>query len=155
MRKPRNHSTFAIDNTLGLSSYLSGNVDEGIITTLPDEKISIITSGPIPPNPSELLESRRMKELLKQLMESYDFVIIDSPPIGHLVDGLILSTLVDGTVLVARAGKTTYDQFGNGLKKIKDINAHILGVVVNAMNAKIAGSGYYQQYYQYYSKEEK
>jgi capsular exopolysaccharide synthesis family protein len=155
MRKPRIHFTFGLDNTSGLSSYLSGNVDDNIITTLPDEKISIITSGPVPPNPSELLESKRMQRLLKQLKEEYDFVVIDSPPLGHLVDPLILSTLVDGTVLVARAGKTTYDQFGSGLKKMRDIDAHILGVVVNAMNAKIAGSGYYQQYYQYYSSEQK
>jgi len=154
MRKPRVHSTFGISNTVGLSSYLSGNADKDIIRSIDDEKISVITSGPIPPNPSELLESKSMQHLLQQLAEVYDFIIIDSPPIGHLVDGLILSTLVDGTVLVARAGKTTYDLFGSGLKKMLDIKAPILGAVLNSMSAKLAGSKYYH-YYEYYSRDGK
>ncbi len=154
MRKPRVHTTFGMDNSIGLSSYLSGNADKDIISSIADEKISVITSGPIPPNPSELLESQRMQHLLTQLSEVYDFIIIDSPPIGHLVDGLILSTLVDGTVLVARAGKTTYDLFGSGLKKMLDIKAPILGAVLNSMSAKLAGSKYYH-YYEYYSRDGK
>ena len=88
------------------------------------------------------------------MFEAYDVIIVDSPPIGHLVDGLILSTLVDGTLLVTRAGKTTYDLFGDGLKKIQDINATLLGVVVNSLSAKLAGSKYYH-YYEYYSRDQK
>jgi len=155
MRKPRVHSSFGIPNTVGLSTYLSGNTDdEKIIRTLPDEQISVITSGPIPPNPAELLESKRMEQLLQHMFETFDVIIVDSPPIGHLVDGLIISTLVDGTVLVTRAGKTTYDLFGEGLKKIQDINATLLGVVVNSLSAKLAGSKYYH-YYEYYSRDQK
>ncbi len=154
MRKPRVHSLFGMPNTVGLSSYLSGNSDEKIIRSLADEKIGVIPSGPIPPNPSELLESKRMQHLLQQLTGVYDFIIIDSPPIGHLVDGLILSTLVDGTVLVARAGKTTYDLFGSGLKKMQDIKAPILGAILNSMSAKLAGSKYHH-YYEYYSQDGK
>lgn len=155
MRKPRVHSTFGIPNTLGLSSYLSGNTDkEKLIHTLPDDEISVISSGPIPPNPAELLESKRMKQLLQHMSGTHDVIIIDSPPVGHLVDGLILSTLVDGTLLVTRAGKTTYDMFGSGLKKMQDINATILGVVVNSLSAKLAGSKYYH-YYEYYSQDQK
>jgi capsular exopolysaccharide synthesis family protein len=145
---------FALANTIGLSSYLSGNSDENIIHTLPEEQIDVIPSGPIPPNPAELLESRRMKNLLREVTEKYDFILFDSPPIGNLVDGLILSTLVDGTVLVAKAGTTTYDTFYNGLKKIIAVHTPILGVVLNSMSANLAGSKYYH-YYEYYSRDGK
>ncbi len=155
MRKPRVHSIFGIPNTLGLSSYLSGNTDEEkVIHTLPDEQISVVSSGPLPPNPAELLESKRMEQLLQHMSGTHDVIIIDSPPIGHLVDGLILSKLVDGTLLVTRAGKTTYDLFGSGLKKMQGINASILGVVVNSLSARLAGSKYYH-YYEYYSRDQK
>ena len=156
MRKPRVHNIFGIPNTLGLSNYLSGNIDEEekITHTLPDEGIHVVSSGPVPPNPAELLESKRMEQLLQHMSETYDVIIIDSPPVGHLVDGLILSKLVDGTLLVTRAGKTTYDLFGSGLKKMQDIKATILGVVVNSLSAKLAGSRYYH-YYEYYSRDPK
>ena len=154
MRRPRLHTMFGISNGVGLSSYLSGNSDEDIISPPAGEQIHVIPSGPIPPNPAELLESKRMRQLLRKMSTNYDFIIFDSPPIGHLVDGLIVSTLVDGTVLVVRAGTTTYDTFNNGLKKIIDIQAPVLGVVLNRMNAKLAGSRYYH-YYEYYTRERK
>lgn len=149
MRKPRIHTLVGISNKTGLSSYLSGNVDEEIIQTPENENIHVIPSGPIPPNPVELISSRRMKTLLKDMSEKYDYVFVDSPPIIHLADGLILSTLVEGTVLIARAGKVTYDVFNAGLKKLNDFNPHILGVVLNAMNTRLVGS---QSYYYYYYK---
>ena len=94
-----------------------------------------------------------MEQLLQHMSGTHDVIIIDSPPIGHLVDALILSTLVDGTLLVTRAGKTTYELFGSGLKKMLDINATILGVVVNSLSARLAGSKYYH-YYEYYSRDD-
>ena len=154
MRKPRLHTMFALTNSVGLSSYLSGSSDEEIIHPLPGEQIHIVPSGPIPPNPGELLESKRMKTLLREMSAQYDFILLDSPPIGNLVDGLIISTLVDGTILVARAGKTTYDTFNTGLKKILDMQTPILGVVLNSMSAGLAGSSYYH-YYEYYSRDGK
>ena len=154
MRKPRLHTLFALTNTIGLSSYLSGNSDENIIHSLADQHIDIIPSGPIPPNPAELLESKRMKTLIREMSDRYDFVLFDSPPIGSLVDGLLISTLVDGTVLVVRAGKTTHDSFNAGLKKIAAIQPRILGVILNSMTARIAGSRYYH-YYEYYSRDGK
>ena len=149
MRKPRIHTLTGIANKTGLSSYLSGNVDEEIIQIPENENIHVIPSGPIPPNPVELISSQRMKTLLKEMGDRYDYVFVDSPPIIHLADGLILSTLVEGTVLVARAGKVTYDVFNAGLKKLNDFNPHILGVVLNAMNTRLVGS---QSYYYYYYK---
>lgn len=153
MRKPKMHSLLGLSGEKGLSSYLSGNVDETIILASGENNIDIIPAGPIPPNPVELISSRRMKNLLQDMRQQYDYVIIDSPPILHLADGLILSTLVDGTVLVIRAGKTTYDLFTNGLKKLHDLNPRFLGVILNALNNRIGGPQSYYHYLEYYREE--
>jgi receptor protein-tyrosine kinase len=94
-----------------------------------------------------------MKSLLEQMRSRYDYIIIDSPPILHLADGLILSTLVDGTVLVTWAGKTTYDMFSTGLKKLHDFNPPILGVILNAQSHRTIGSQSYYYYREYYREE--
>lgn len=152
MRKPKMHSLLGAPGATGLSSYLSGNIDEKIIHTSREEKISIIPAGPIPPNPVELISSRRMKSLLQEMRKQFDYILIDSPPVLHLADGLILSTLVDGTVLVTRAGKTTYDTFSTGLKKLHDFKPRILGVILNALNNRIMGPQSYYHYMEYYSE---
>ncbi|HBI14607.1 MAG TPA: hypothetical protein DDY20_03685 [Desulfobulbaceae bacterium] len=155
MRKPRIHSLLNLPNNTGLSTYLSGNTDEKIVHRVPDKNIYIIPSGPIPPNPVELISSHRMIILLEDMGREYDFIFIDSPPIIHLADGLILSTLVDGTVLVARAGRVTTDIFTAGLKKLNDFKPHILGVVLNGMNARLTGShSYYYYHYKSHYREE-
>ncbi len=111
LRKPRLHSFFKVDNKTGLSKYLSGHVEfDGnngkLIRPTSLKGISVITSGPTPPNPSELLYSARMKDLLDALQSMYSFVIIDAPPVMGMPDSLLLSSLVDGTVLVVKAGQT-------------------------------------------------
>lgn len=153
MRKPRMHILLDVPNAIGLSSYLSGNIDEKIIHTTGEEKISVIPSGPIPPNPVELISSNRMKNLLSELSKTYDYIIIDSPPVLHLADGLVLSTFVDGTVLVIRAGKTSYDMFSTGLRKLVDFKPHILGVILNSLSSKMLGAQQYYHYYEYYSED--
>jgi succinoglycan biosynthesis transport protein ExoP len=155
MRKPRMHSLLRVPNEVGLSTYLSGNIEEGITLPTSGGKIDVIPSGPIPPNPVELVGSQRMKKLLKTLTKTYDFIIVDSPPIIQLADGLILSTQVDGTILVTRAGKTTIDVFNAGLKKLNEFKPHILGVILNGMSTRISGSYSYYYYYQYYRKDKK
>ena len=152
MRKPRLHILLGLPNNVGLSSFLSGSVDEKEVRSLTDENINVITSGPIPPNPAELLSSKRMQDMLQELASIYDFIIIDSPPIGQLADALILSTKVDGTVLVVRAGKTTYEMFSSGLKKMLELQPHILGVILNGVSSKISGSNSYH-YYDYYTQD--
>jgi|GEM_PF-465408 len=153
MRKPRVHQILNLDNSAGLSSFLSGNISETVILATHDEKIKVIPAGPVPPNPAELISSQRMKLLLKELAKEYSFIIIDSPPLSHLADGMILSTLVDGTVLVARSGKTTFEEFSAGIKKLQDVNPHILGVILNAIVPRFAGLHSYHDYYEYYSKD--
>jgi capsular exopolysaccharide synthesis family protein len=157
MRRPRQHTMFGVDNSYGLSNYLSGNTDEqqpALIQQIVDSKISVLPSGPIPPNPAELLGSKRMKTLLNKSIERFDFVLLDSPPVQQVTDSLLLASLVDGTVTVLRAGKTTFDMLDSGIKKLRESNAHMLGLVLNRVTKKHAGQGYYG-YYSYYSRKGK
>lgn len=152
MRRPRAHSLFNIPNSNGLSNYLAGNTDKDLIKSIPDEPLSLITSGPIPPNPAELLQSHRMQTLMEEMLKNFDFVLLDSPPVLRVTDSLTLSTLVDGILLVTRSGKTTYDMLEAGLKKMRDLHAPILGIVLNGLVRSKKESGHYG-YYEYYNKE--
>ncbi len=163
MRRPRIHKILGVPSTIGLSSYLSGNIDELIIQANPGENILIkepeneiihlLPAGPVPPNPVELISSQRMKDLLDEMRVKYDYVLIDSPPIINLADALILSTLTEGTIIVSRAGKTTYDFFGAGLKKLKEMHPRILGVILNAVSTRNFDKNTYYNYYEYYSDD--
>ncbi len=152
MRRPRMHSLFSLPNSYGLSNYLTGDRQQELIHSIPGEQISLIPAGSIPPNPAELLNSNGMRQLLETMLESYDFVLLDSPPIQSVTDSLTLSRLVDGTVLVVRSGKTTYDTLDNGMKKMREVNAHLLGFVLNGFNKSSGSAGYYG-YYDYYTKD--
>lgn len=154
MRKPRIHTLMGVPNTKGLSTYLSGNSDERNIHITKENNISCIPSGPIPPNPVELISSNRMKSLLDDMKDEYDYIFIDSPPILHLADGLILSTLVEGTVLVAKMGKTTFDTFTTSLKKLYEFKPHILGAILNGLSTRALGSQSHYKYYEYYDNED-
>jgi capsular exopolysaccharide synthesis family protein len=153
MRRPRIHSLFAVSNSYGLSNYLTGITEKNLVKHLEEENISIITSGSIPPNPAELLNSSRLKLLIDDMLKIFDFIILDSPPVQSVTDSLTLSQLVDGTLLVTRAGKTTYDMMESGLKKMHEVHTHILGVIINGLHKSQNNSGYYG-YYDYYSKIE-
>lgn len=153
LRRPRMHSLLKMPNDVGLSSYLAGTSEECTILSIPDEDISLIPSGPIPPNPSELLGSEKMKQLVHQLSERFDFVLLDSPPIGAVTDSLALSKFVDGTILVVKAGSTTLEMFDGGVKKMRDVNARILGVVLNSVKA-LEQSAYQAGYTSYYAKDD-
>ena len=154
MRRPNQHSFFGIANTYGLSNQLSGNTDNNqtLIQQTAEEEIYLISAGPIPPNPAELLHSKQMRLLLKKTQQEFDFILLDSPPVQQVTDSLALTQLVDGTIVVIRAGKTTFDILGNGLKKLNDGHAKILGVVLNRLAKSKADKGYYD-YYSYYSKK--
>lgn len=154
LRKPRLHKVFGLSNTKGLSTYLAGASDMNVTQQGPLQGLSIVTSGPIPPNPSELLGSNRMNELLTALSGQYDIIICDSPPLLSVADSLILSKTTEGTIIVTRAGKVTYDEMKRGLKSLYDLKAHVLGIVINALDVK-KNDYYYQRYYNYtYSAEE-
>lgn len=154
MRKPRQHTLFSIPNSVGLSNYLTGNTKDNILQKVPDERFSLITSGPIPPNPAELLNSDRMNKLLTALDDVFDFILLDSPPIQSVTDSLTLSTVADGTVLIVRAGTTTYDIIASGLKKLRGVGAHLIGFVLNGVKKTSGTESYYHGYHEYYSKDE-
>jgi capsular exopolysaccharide synthesis family protein len=152
MRKPTTYLCLNVENESGLSDYLTGNTAEINVQTVNDEKILLITSGPIPPNPAELLASEKMKHLLTALGERYDFVILDSPPVQAVSDSLALTAIVDGTIVVVQYGKTTFDTLNMGMKKLKDINANILGFVLNRFKQG-ASRAYYTNYASYYTND--
>ena len=154
MRKPSLHKIFGYPRDKGISSILVGNceVRDALITTqVPN--LDIIPCGPIPPNPSEILGSPRMSKLMEFLRKTYSKIIIDSPPITAVTDAVVLGSLVDGTVLVIRAGGTPREIVRNGLNQLKGVNSPILGVVLNGVDMDRDGYYYYQYYYYYYGED--
>ena len=158
LRKPRLHNFFKIDNKNGLTKYLTGSInfneDDGrLIRPTSMKGVSVITSGPTPPNPSELLYSARMKDLLDALQAKYSFVIIDAPPVMGMPDSVLLSSLVDGTVLVVKSGETQKNELAETKKVLQNVHAKLLGVVLNGVKKNDLKYDYYSHYYSSYFVE--
>ncbi|HKX84718.1 MAG TPA: polysaccharide biosynthesis tyrosine autokinase [Pyrinomonadaceae bacterium] len=153
LRRPRLHSYFELENSQGLTNYLSGERNtENLIKPCRDlPQLKVITSGPIPPNPAELLSSNEMKNLLQFLRGRYKHVVIDSPPAISFTDAAILSTQVDGVVLVAMAGKSSIHLMRRFKHRLANLGARIYGVVLNGIKAD-SYDYEYSGYYSYYSK---
>ena len=150
MRRPRVHKVFGFANNRGLSLILAGAAAPGEMITRDDVTgVHILTSGPIPPNPAELIGSPRFPELVDKLSSRYDFVIFDSPPLMSAAETLVTSKQVDGTILSTYFGKTTYEILEKALKSLHSIDASVLGVVINAVDNKQGGYNYYYGYYTY------
>jgi capsular exopolysaccharide synthesis family protein len=151
LRRPAVHTAFKIPHTRGLSNYLSSHAPlEDLIVKLPVPNLSVITCGPIPPNPAELISSDRMKELLRALGRQFDHILIDSPPLISVTDPIILSTLVDGLILVVQAGKSTRGLVSRARQELARVGARVFGVVLNNVNVKREGYDDYD-YYRYTS----
>ena len=153
LRRPRLHNHFGLSNTHGLTNYLSGEKStDNLIKTSPLlPRLKIITSGPIPPNPAELLSSNEMKNMLQFLRGRFKHVIIDSPPALSFTDAAILSTVVDGVVLVAMTGKSSIHLMRQFKLRLSAIGARIYGVVLNGVKAGSMDYDYYGTgYYDYY-----
>lgn len=152
LRRPAVHKTFKVQNTRGITSYLSGRAPiENLIIQPPSVKnLSLLLCGPIPPNPAELISSDRMKELLRMLGERYDHIIIDSPPLISVTDPVILSTMVDGSILVVHSGRSTRDLVRRARQELNSVGAKVFGVVLNNVDVKKEGYDDYY-YYRYYS----
>src|SRR5262249_22811052 len=152
LRKPGTHKVFGIPHDKGLSTYLSGeNVPlEDIIQKLPVRNLSLMPCGPIPPNPAELVSSDKMREMMRVLSERFDHVLVDSPPLMHVTDPVILSTLVDGVILVIHGGKSTREVVRRARLELSSVGAKVLGVVLNNLDLKREGYDDYY-YYSYYS----
>jgi capsular exopolysaccharide synthesis family protein len=158
LRHPKLHHHFEIPNNSGLSHYLSGKrefelSDNGLVKPTNIRNLSIITDGQIPPNPSSLLNSSKMRDLLDSLCSSYNFIIIDAPPLFGMSESLFLSNIVDGTILVVKAGETPKNALADAKKLFNNVNATLLGVVLNGVKKDHLRYGYYSNYYSTYFKE--
>jgi capsular exopolysaccharide synthesis family protein len=152
LRRPRLHAHFEVPNVNGLTNCLSGDSDiEGLLQSYEKQpNLKFLTSGPVPPNPAELLGSNEMRKLLAKLSEQFAHIVIDSPPAISFTDASILSTMVDGVVLVVHGGRSSRAVVRRAKQQLLDVGAHIFGVVVN--NVKVEShdyyySGYYSSYY--------
>ncbi|HKG62210.1 MAG TPA: polysaccharide biosynthesis tyrosine autokinase [Pyrinomonadaceae bacterium] len=152
LRRPRLHTQFEIPNSKGLTTWLSGERDlDNLLQTYPKtHNLKILTSGPVPPNPAELLGSEEMRRLLNSLSERFAHIIIDSPPAISFTDASILSTMVDGVMLVVHGGRSSRAVVRRAKQQLLDVGAHIFGVVLNNVRLETQDyyySGYYSNYY--------
>ncbi|MGM0218368.1 CpsD/CapB family tyrosine-protein kinase [Enterococcus sp. AZ126] len=144
MRKPTVAKTFSLDNARGLSTLLGSRetVLHQVVQNSSVDNLFLMTSGPKPPNPSELLDSRRMKELMLELRQKYDLVIFDMPPVVAVTDAQILASQSDGTILVVRENVSKRDSLLKAKSLLELVEANILGVVYNG-SKNILDQGYY------------
>ncbi|HXU38826.1 MAG TPA: polysaccharide biosynthesis tyrosine autokinase [Blastocatellia bacterium] len=150
LRRPATHKIFGINPEHGLSSYLSTNVQiDGLIQKLQIPNLSLLPCGPIPPNPAELISSKRMKDLLKLMAGRYDHILIDSPPLINVTDPVILSSIVDGVILVVHGGKSPRAIAQRARQELLGVGAKIFGVVLNNIDMSREG---YDAYYYYYNR---
>jgi capsular exopolysaccharide synthesis family protein len=151
LRRPRLHSHFSAPNNRGLTNWLSGDteIDSLLQTYEQQPNLKFLTSGPVPPNPAELLGSDEMRKVLGLLSERFSHVVVDSPPVISFTDASILSTMVDGVVLVVHSGRSSRAVVRRAKQQLLDVGAHIFGVVLN--NVKMETQEYY--YSGYYSAD--
>lgn len=145
LRKPMQHQIFNVSNQSGLTNCLlnRATVAEAAHSQIADN-FSLLTSGPIPPNPSEILSSENTRAFWAGLKDHYDYIFVDSPPVLAVADAAILSSQMDGVLLVVNSGSTRIDHAQEARDQLNKANAHIIGVVLNRV--KMA-KGKYQYYY--------
>ncbi len=147
LRKPTSHYTFQLENPFGLTSVLTEKktLKEAIRPTDTDN-LFVLTSGPTPPNPSELLGSEPMKELIAVMADSFDIVLFDTPPVGVVTDAQVLGNLCDGALLVARSTQTEKEELVKAKELLNQLDINIIGVALNDVDEKESS------YYYYYGK---
>ena len=149
LRKPGVHKMFNLQNSQGLTSLLrSDEVDAvAVAQATEQENLAVITTGPLPPNPAELLGSQRMKLILERLAATVELVIIDSPPLRAVTDAAILASITDGTIFVIDAGRTRRGAAVSGREALAKVGARVLGVTLNRLSEKASGDYYYYDYH--------
>ncbi len=142
LRSPSLHKLFGIDRTLGLVSYLTGQQDwRAVVHPSGSRGLDLLVSGPVPPNPSELLSSQSMGALIRSASAEYGFVVLDASPMLALADSRILAPLVNGVLLVVRSGATPREQLLHAQAGIRGVGGNLIGVVLNSVD--IRTNGYY------------
>ncbi|OKP98177.1 CpsD/CapB family tyrosine-protein kinase [Paenibacillus sp. P46E] len=147
MRKPTAHKTFSLSNRFGLSSLLSQQADlEEVVQESGVANLFIMTSGPIPPNPAEMMSSNRMSAVLEELRQRYDMILFDTPPLLAVTDAQIVASKSDGVIMVVSYGKVKREIAAKAKANLDRVGAKMLGVVLNNVKRK-ASEGYYYYYY--------
>jgi len=155
LRKPRLHQVFHVSNRFGLVNHLTATADsEGVILPTEVPNLWVTPSGPIPPNPSELLSSDRMREWLKAARTRFDYVVLDTPPALAVTDATIVGLLADGVVLTLRSGKVTREEVRLCCDRLRKAGIKILGAVLNRYRSQQTGLGRGYQYYEAYGVEQ-
>lgn len=153
MRNPTVHKNFNLSNKVGLSSCISmGTALSDAVQKTSVEGLYALTGGVIPPNPSELLGSEQMKNVLQRAKEQYDYVLIDTPPVMPVTDALIVGRFVDGMILVIASAEVKVEMARDVKNQLVNAGANILGVVLNKVRSEHHGYGY--GYYYYYGNKE-
>jgi capsular exopolysaccharide synthesis family protein len=147
LRKPTMHFSFQVPNQTGFTNVVTGQKKfraAAVSTSI--SNLDILPSGPVPPNPSELLSSRRMKTFVEEISRLYDYIIFDAPPVNAVTDAKVLAGMVDGTVLVIRSGGTEEAEAKKAVESLKKVEANLLGAVLNDRDIKES------HYYDYYGE---
>ncbi|SMC23244.1 capsular exopolysaccharide family [Clostridium acidisoli DSM 12555] len=150
LRKPSLHKKFNISNNKGLSNLLIGQHKFADVAQRYNESLYILTSGTIPPNPSEMLASKKMQSFLDEAKKTFDFIILDTPPVIAVTDAQLLSTMVGGVLLVIAAGQAEIGAAQKAKELLEHVKANIIGVILNKAEA---GGGKNYGYYHYYYGE--
>ncbi|WP_088188390.1 CpsD/CapB family tyrosine-protein kinase [Desulfosporosinus sp. FKA] len=152
LRNPTQHKLFRLDNREGLSIALVLDQDyRSFISETEVQGLQVLTGGPVPPNPAELVGSKRMKRLMEEAGKQFDIVLIDTPPVVAVTDAAILAQEVDGVILVLAAGEVNKEFAQRAKEQLDKVNAKILGAVLNKVEIKASD---YQYYYYYHSSED-
>jgi capsular exopolysaccharide synthesis family protein len=147
LRKPSIHRMFKISNRLGLTNLLLGECQQGEVIVKRSQYLDILTSGSLPPNPAEVLGSKRMKAFIENMKEKYDYVILDTPPVMAVTDAQIISTMSDGVLLVAASKETSRDSLIKTKELLTNVKANIIGVILNKYQSTDKRDyGYYYDY---------
>ncbi|MBS1791226.1 MAG: polysaccharide biosynthesis tyrosine autokinase [Acidobacteria bacterium] len=150
LRRPRVHKIFGLKNNAGLSNYLAGDGELASLVQIAMPNLYVLPVGPLPPNPAELLGSAKMKNLVEILSTNFDYLVIDSPPVSSFADSLILSSLVEGVIIVVKGGVTPREMAQRTKAHLQSVGAKILGVVINQIKLQPHDYYYYSTYYSRY-----
>ncbi len=152
LRKPTIHKKLQLSNQVGLSDLIVQKLNPTEVIQKVDNQFHVLTAGKIPPNPAELVGSEKMSQLLSYLKETYDYIVIDTPPVLSVTDPQLLALKADGTLLVVRAEKTKQKVVQTAFKELKKLNVNVIGSILNDCGHKMGG--YSQYYYQYEDQPE-
>lgn len=158
LRKPSQHRIFGLVNNVGVTTALIGAPSNlaSLLRTTEVDNLRVMTAGPLPPNPSELLASRRLKDLMHTLMDECDIVVLDTPPVTVVSDTTVVASEADGVLLVIRAAISRRDALKHSAAALRQVQAHILGVVLNGTGARDHGYHYaYDSKYGYHYYQNK